>query len=92
MVLLDGLRWEEARPSNTLYAGLNLVYELLYRCRYAHRRLARHGSPRSWSPHGADRAALLRSQNGRARMACPCRSERGRCWSDAAFAGAVGVL
>jgi hypothetical protein len=31
---------------------------LPYRCRYAQRRLARRGSSRSWSPHGADRAAL----------------------------------
>src|SRR5262249_20162377 len=41
-----------------LDAALHLVYELPYRCQYAHRRLARLGSPRSWSPHGADRAAL----------------------------------
>jgi len=36
-----------------LDATLHLVYELLYRCRYAHRRLARRGSPISWSPRGA---------------------------------------
>jgi hypothetical protein len=41
-----------------LDAGLHLVYELPYRCRYAHRRLARLGSSKLWSPHGADRAAL----------------------------------
>jgi hypothetical protein len=41
-----------------LDATVHLDYELAYRCRYAHRRLARLGSPRSWSPHGADRAAL----------------------------------
>src|SRR5262245_47022830 len=41
-----------------LGAALHLVYELPYRCRYAHRRLARLGSPRSWSPHEAGRAAL----------------------------------
>jgi hypothetical protein len=41
-----------------LDAALHLVYESSYRCRHAHRRLARRGSPRSWSPHGADRAAL----------------------------------
>jgi hypothetical protein len=34
-----------------LGAALHL-YELPYRCHYAHRRLARLGSPRSWSPHG----------------------------------------
>ena len=46
-----------------LDAALHLVYESSYRCHYAHRHLARHDSSRSWSPHGADRAALS-SKNG----------------------------
>jgi len=35
-----------------LDTALHTVYELPYRCHYAHRRLARLGSSRSWSPHG----------------------------------------
>jgi type I restriction enzyme, R subunit len=52
--------WGEGSAAHTLHAGPHLVYELPYRCRYAHRRLARLGSPRSWSPRGVDRAAPCR--------------------------------
>ena len=55
-----------------LDAALHLVYESSYRCQYAHRHLARLGSPRSWSPHGADRAALSSAAGGRRnRMSLP---------------------
>jgi hypothetical protein len=39
-----------ARPSNTLHGRLHLVYELPYRCQYAHRHLARLGSPKIMVP------------------------------------------
>jgi hypothetical protein len=42
-----------------LDATRHLVYELPYRCRYAHRRPARLGSSKSWSPHrGPCRASI----------------------------------
>jgi hypothetical protein len=42
-----------------LDAALHLVYELPYRCHYAHRRLARLGSSRSWSPQGRPCRAFI---------------------------------
>ena len=45
-----------------LDVAVHLVYELPYRCHYAHRHLARLGSLKSWSPRGADRAALSSGQ------------------------------
>jgi len=47
-----------------LDAALHLVYVPPYRCRYAHRRLARLGSPIHGSPRGADRATLSSAQGG----------------------------
>jgi len=39
-------------------AHLNYCSQLPYRCCYAHRRLARLGSPRSWSPQGRNAITL----------------------------------
>src|SRR5215471_16324223 len=55
-----------------LDATLLLVYELPHRCRFAHRRLARLGSPRSWSPRGADRAALPSAGNSQSALTLAC--------------------